>query len=82
MNWAFVRREWGAVVFVVTVLIGIIVVPTALILNKQQASPANAVLVQTPTPTASPSGAGASASPSGSPTPSGQPGSPSPSPTR
>ena len=30
MNWAFVRREWGAVTFVLTVLVGMIVVPLAL----------------------------------------------------
>lgn len=30
MNWDFVRREWGAVTFVLTVIAGIIVVPAAL----------------------------------------------------
>jgi hypothetical protein len=30
VNWAFVRREWGAVTFVLTVVVGMIVVPLAL----------------------------------------------------
>ena len=30
MNWAVLRREWGAVTFVVTVLVGMIVVPLTL----------------------------------------------------
>lgn len=30
MNWSVLRREWGAVTFVLTVLVGIIVVPLAL----------------------------------------------------
>ena len=30
MNWSIVRREWGAASFVLTVLIGLIVVPLAL----------------------------------------------------
>ena len=30
MNWAVLRREWGAVTFVLTVLVGMIVVPLAL----------------------------------------------------
>ena len=38
MNWSFVRREWGAVTFVLTVLIGIIVVPTALYFGNQSAA--------------------------------------------
>ncbi|HET7421455.1 MAG TPA: hypothetical protein VFL27_13850 [Candidatus Dormibacteraeota bacterium] len=35
MNWAVLRREWGAVSFVLTVLIGIIVVPLALYFTNQ-----------------------------------------------
>ena len=35
MNWSFARREWGAVTFVLTVLIGIIVVPAALYFGNQ-----------------------------------------------
>jgi hypothetical protein len=30
VNWGVLRREWGAVTFVLTVLVGIIVVPAAL----------------------------------------------------
>jgi hypothetical protein len=32
VNWAVLRREWGAVTFVLTVLAGMIVVPLALYL--------------------------------------------------
>ena len=35
MNWAVLRREWGAVSFVLTVLIGIVVVPLALYFTNQ-----------------------------------------------
>ena len=38
MNWSFVRKEWGAVTFVITVLIGLIVVPTALYFGNQSAA--------------------------------------------
>jgi hypothetical protein len=38
VNWSFVRREWGAVTFVLTVLIGMIVVPTALAFGNQSVS--------------------------------------------
>jgi hypothetical protein len=38
VNWSFVRREWGAVTFVLTVLVGIIVVPAALYFGNQSAS--------------------------------------------
>ena len=34
MSWSFIRREWGAVTFVLTVLLGMIIVPLALILGK------------------------------------------------
>jgi len=34
VNRSFIRREWGAVTFVLTVLLGIIIVPLALILGK------------------------------------------------
>ncbi len=39
MSWAFVRREWGAVTFVLTVLVGIVVVPVALYLTNVGPSP-------------------------------------------
>ena len=35
MNWAVLRREWGAVSFVLTVLVGIVVVPLALYFTNQ-----------------------------------------------
>jgi hypothetical protein len=38
VNWSFVRREWGAVTFVLTVLLGMIVVPTALYFGNQSVS--------------------------------------------
>jgi len=38
VNWSFARREWGAVTFVLTVLIGIIVVPAALYFGNQSAA--------------------------------------------
>ncbi|HZK75015.1 MAG TPA: hypothetical protein VFD88_13545, partial [Clostridia bacterium] len=30
MSWVFIRREWGAVTFVLAVIVGLIVVPLAL----------------------------------------------------
>ena len=35
MNWAVLRREWGAVTFVLTVIVGMIVVPQALYFTNQ-----------------------------------------------
>ncbi|HEY4914708.1 MAG TPA: hypothetical protein VIJ91_12405 [Candidatus Dormibacteraeota bacterium] len=35
MNWSVLRKEWGAVTFVVTVLVGIIIVPLALYFTQQ-----------------------------------------------
>jgi hypothetical protein len=34
VSWSFVRHEWGAVTFVLTVLLGIIIVPLAFVLGK------------------------------------------------
>lgn len=48
MSWAFVRREWGAVTFVLTVLIGMVVVPVALYFTNVGPSP---VTGPTPSPT-------------------------------
>ncbi len=64
----FVRREWGAVLFVITVVAGLVVVPLGLVLNGQQ--PAGAVAVGTPTPASAPrTASGATiATPSASPT--------------
>lgn len=60
MNLSKLRREWGAVTFVLTVLIGIMVVPLALVLGYHPASSA-------PTATSPPA---ASAAPTASPLPS------------
>jgi hypothetical protein len=64
VNRSFLVREWGAVTFVLTVIVGILIVPIALIVgNKPPPPPA----LPNPTPTVS---APASPSPSVSPTPS------------
>jgi hypothetical protein len=39
VNWAVLRKEWGAVSFVLTVLVGMIVVPLALYLANQGPGP-------------------------------------------
>jgi hypothetical protein len=76
VNWAVLRREWGAVTFVLTVIAGMIVVPLALYFtgvgpsqiatpNLTTASSPRASSVHSPTPSPSPS-----PSPSHSPTPS------------
>ena len=50
MNWgAFLRREWGAATFVVTVIVGLVAVPLALYFGNQAPSP---VAVPTATPSA------------------------------
>ena len=49
MSWGtFLRREWGAALFVLTVVIGLVAVPVALYFNGQR--PAAAVAVATATP--------------------------------
>ena len=66
MNWAVLRREWGAVTFVLTVIAGMIVVPLALFFANQgpaaittpnltTTSSARASTVQTASPARSPS---------------------------
>jgi hypothetical protein len=63
VNRSFLVREWGAVTFVLTVIVGILIVPIALIVgNKPPPPPA----LPNPTPTVS---ASASPSPSVSPSP-------------
>jgi len=58
VNWEFVRREWGAVTFVLTVIVGMVVVPLALYFTNQGPAP-----VAVPNITiASPSSAASSAS--------------------
>jgi hypothetical protein len=67
VSWAFVRREWGAVTFVLTVLVGMVAVPVALYFTNVGPSPvtgpaittassarASGVTSPTPTPTKSP----------------------------
>ncbi|MHB8573128.1 MAG: hypothetical protein ACYDAY_09245 [Candidatus Dormibacteria bacterium] len=64
------RREWGAVTFVVTVVVGIIVVPVALAFNGPKVTPAAA---SSPSPAGSPAQSPApatSAAPAPAPTPS------------
>jgi hypothetical protein len=39
VNWSVLRREWGAVTFVLTVIVGMIVVPLALYLANQGPGP-------------------------------------------
>jgi hypothetical protein len=76
-----VRREWGAVTFVLTVFVGLIIVPVAFIFLNKGPAPVNlpqpessptvsvsASPAASPSPVASPS-----ASPSASPTPSPSP---------
>ena len=68
MSWSFLRREWGAVTFVLTVLVGMVVVPLALYFNNVGPSP-----VAGPSPTAASSTRASgvtSATPTPSPTPS------------
>ena len=60
MNWDFVRKEWGAVTFVLTVVVGMIIVPIALYFANQGPSP-----IALPTPSAA---SGAHVASSASPT--------------
>jgi hypothetical protein len=77
VDWAVLRREWGAVTFVLTVVIGMIVVPLALYFAN--VGPA-AVVTITGT-TSSAARASSVASPTPSPSPKTSP-SPSPSPSK
>lgn len=49
MNWSALKGEWGAISFVLTVLIGVIVVPIALYLAGQTPAP---VSFPSPSPSA------------------------------
>gem|GEM_PF-1648909 len=73
MSWSFVRREWGAVTFVLTVIAGMIVVPLALYFAN--VGP-NAISVPTVPINSSPRASGVRTSPT--PTPTKKP-SPTPS---
>jgi hypothetical protein len=65
VNRSFLVREWGAVTFVLTVLVGVVIVPIALIVgNKPPPPPA----LPNPSPSVSAS-ASPAASPSASPSP-------------
>jgi hypothetical protein len=83
VNWQFVRREWGAVTFVLTVIVGMIIVPLALFFTNQAPTPVATPIIATPTPVASPAASGArSPSPSATTSPSASPtASPSATPT-
>jgi hypothetical protein len=59
VSWNFVKREWGAITFVLTVLIGLVVVPIALYLESQAPTP---VAAATATPS-SPASAATTARP-------------------
>jgi hypothetical protein len=61
VNRSFLVREWGAVTFVLTVIVGILIVPIALIVGNKPPPPQ---ALPNPTPTVS---ASASPSPSASP---------------
>lgn|GEM_PF-1920564 len=78
MNDGILRREWGAVAFLVATALGIIVVPIGLNLNKRNVPAATESLISaSPSPGTSPA---ASPAASPSPTPTEAP-SPSPSDT-
>jgi hypothetical protein len=47
VNAAFIRREWGAITFVLTVLVGLIVVPLALYFTNQGPAPVSVTTVPT-----------------------------------
>ena len=72
MNWAFVRREWGAVTFILTVLVGMVIVPLALFFTNQRPAPL-ALPPTTTVSTARASGAGTASSVRTSPTPTASP---------
>ena len=71
MNWVFIRREWGAVTFVLTVIVGMIVVPVALYLANLGPAP---VAVNLPTTaTSARESTARTASPANTPSPSPSP---------
>jgi hypothetical protein len=57
VNWTFLRREWGAVTFVLTVIIGMVVVPLAHFFTNKGHSPVPVTTIPTVT---SPAASGAS----------------------
>ena len=73
MNWDLVRREWGAVTFIVTVIVGMVVVPLALYFANQGPGPLTIPSVNTVSSAASGSRSTAERSPSPSPSVSPSP---------
>jgi hypothetical protein len=73
VNWAFVRREWGAVTFVLTVIVGMVIVPVALYFANQ--GPAAIIVPSTPTVSSARASGAETASPANlaSPSPSSSP---------
>lgn len=72
MNWPFVRKEWGAISFVLAVIVGVIAVPVALVFHND--STRGTTLNQPAhisTPAASPTASPGASSPTASPTPGG-----------
>jgi hypothetical protein len=57
VSWSFIKREWGAITFVLTVLVGLVVVPVTLYLESQGPAP---VVAATPTSSAASSASTAS----------------------
>lgn len=55
MNATFLRREWGAATFVLTVLVGMVIVPLALIFGHAGTSGSTSAPIATPTASTSPS---------------------------
>jgi hypothetical protein len=47
VNWSVLRREWGAVTFVLTVLVGMIIVPVALYFNNSGPAPISTPTIST-----------------------------------
>jgi hypothetical protein len=73
VNWAFVRREWGAVTFVLTVIVGMVIVPVALYFANQ--GPAAVIVPSTTTVSSARASGTQTASPANvaSPSPSSSP---------
>ena len=72
MSWSFVRREWGAVTFVLTVFVGMVVVPLALYFNNVGPSPVTGPAITSPTASSSARASGVT-TPTPTPTPTKSP---------
>jgi hypothetical protein len=69
----FLRREWGAISFLIVTALGVVVVPIGLNLNHRNfGPPAETLVAPSAAPSTSPSAA-ASPSPAASPTPGASP---------